>query len=236
MIFGPRGSQNRFVNLSIHINQHVIYRISNNSNPNYAKFLGICMDENLTWQPHFNHLKRRLSYSLFQMSRLKFVLPPRILRLLYFSTFQCHLEYGLGIWGCIPSIRNKIFLLQKKAIRLINRAPYRAHTLPLFSKSSILNIHDLFSAHVAGFMFDYVHGNLPMTFIDYFPTRHHLAYHTRQAALMPLPFSRTVFAATLPLHTYPGIWNQYKYLANRCITKAQFLRKIKAHFMAHYLQ
>jgi hypothetical protein len=42
----------------------------------------------------------------------------------YHAMFASHLRFGLIAWGAVnATYKNKIFVLQKKAIRLINKLP-----------------------------------------------------------------------------------------------------------------
>ena len=59
-------------------------------------------------------------------------------------------------------------LLQKRAIRCINRSRYNSHTDPLFYKNSILKVKDLHELEIALCMYDFVHSTLPKSFNDMF--------------------------------------------------------------------
>ena len=48
---------------------------------------------------------------------------------------------------------DKIFKLQKWAIRTISNSHYRSHTRPLFSKFNIFNVHDTFKLNLGIFMY-----------------------------------------------------------------------------------
>ena len=65
---------------------------------------------------------------------------------------------------------NKIFILQKRAIRTICKCKYRDHTEPLFKKENILKINDVFKLHVNLSMYDYRQNHLPESFNNVFPS------------------------------------------------------------------
>ena len=49
------------------------------------------------------------------------------------------MSYGILIWGLAKtSLTQKVFRLQKKAIRIIEKAEYQAHTDPIFKRQTIL--------------------------------------------------------------------------------------------------
>ena len=72
-----------------------------------------------------------------------------------------HLLYGILVWGFD---NGRLFKLQKRAIRIINKAEYNAHTEPLFKSSKILKIADMFSLSCLKFLYKYFKGNLPAHF------------------------------------------------------------------------
>ena len=65
--------------------------------------------------------------------------------------------YSLCAWGaCGNNQLNRIWLLQKKAMRIIGHSNIRAHTNELFHAKNVLKIHDLFSYNL-GTLYIYVH-------------------------------------------------------------------------------
>ena len=105
---------------------------------------------------------------------------------------------------------NKTFLLQKRAIRSINRAAYNSHTDPLFKTSKILKLHDLYILQACLFTYDFERKQLPTSFTHYFRHTHdiHPHIHTRQSHLIHETIARNTFIANLPQHKISHIWNQ----------------------------
>ena len=84
------------------------------------------------------------------MFSLKDIIPPRCLRIIYFSLIQSYIQYCLPIFGATFDTHiEPLRILQKRAIRIINNASYHAHTDPLFFKSNILKIDDLYLHSIA---------------------------------------------------------------------------------------
>ena len=76
-----------------------------------------------------------------------------------------YLNYGILAWGnCNKTLIDKLFIIQKRAIRVVNRVGYLSHTNYLFQKNKILKINDLFLYHVGIFMFRLSLNNLPEVF------------------------------------------------------------------------
>ena len=109
--------------------------------------------------------------SLYFMNKVKNILPTSALKILYYALVHCHIIYGIMVWGGAQTM-NKIFILQKRAIRTICKRKYRDHTEPLFKKENILKINDVFKLHVNLFMYDYRQDHLPdlpESFNHFFP-------------------------------------------------------------------
>ena len=96
-------------------------------------FLGLTIDEHLTWKPHIQKVSNKIARTLGVMCRLKNFLPSHILRMLYNSLVLPHLQYSILTWGFKASRLEK---LQKRALRIITRSKYNAHTEPLFKKQT----------------------------------------------------------------------------------------------------
>ena len=113
----------------IQLNDVVIERVSN------FNFLGVTLDEQLNWKKHI-----KCSKTVGILNKLKLILPINIKILLYNTLLIPHINYCLMAWGfnC-----NRLYTLQKKAIRIISQSKYNAHTSPLFKKLKLLKLQDL---------------------------------------------------------------------------------------------
>ena len=79
--------------LSISINGNPVEQVTN------FNFLGITLDQNITWNDHMSKLSRKVARVIGIMNKLKHIFPHQILRTLYNSFIHPHLIYGLYIWG-----------------------------------------------------------------------------------------------------------------------------------------
>lgn len=109
----------------ITLNNIELERIGNNQPDKSIKFLGVHMDENLTWTPHLQMVKSKLSRSIFALNKVKNIFPHDILKSLYYSLIHSHMVYGIQAWGNATKI-SQIEILQKRAIRIINRKAFKS--------------------------------------------------------------------------------------------------------------
>jgi len=97
---------------------------------NSPKFLGITLDNTLSWRPHIDAITSKLSSAGFALRIIKHFLSLESLRMVYFSYFQSLMTYGIIFWA--NSYYSKVnFQLQKRVIRFItgirNRESCREH-------------------------------------------------------------------------------------------------------------
>ena len=76
-------------------------------------FLGLSINENLTWSSHAKKISNKISRIIGIMNRLKRFLPLSALKLMYFSLINSHLQFCVATWGFDHSRINK---LQKRQL------------------------------------------------------------------------------------------------------------------------
>ena len=64
-----------------------------------TKFLGVTIDENLSWKNHIDGITKTISRNIGMINKLKFIIPERILHTLYCTLVLPNINYGILIWG-----------------------------------------------------------------------------------------------------------------------------------------
>ena len=109
------------------------------------KFLGLIVDYNLSFKDHISYIGSKISKSIGIFYKIRDFLPTHILRNLYYSFIHPYINYALESWyASFKTDSNKIFVLQKKAIRCIYELPYNSHTAEYFIRARILKLEDLY--------------------------------------------------------------------------------------------
>jgi len=173
------------------------------------KYLGILLDEHLTFDYHINYLCKKLAKSLYFIAKVKNTLPKKALLCLYYSLFHSNLLYGLNVFSC-TSAKNidKLCKLQKRAVRLINLAKNNSPTGNLFLKDSILPLKDLITFKKACFMHLVYYGDCPLPLLEIFPKaapNHEHDLRTTNNFFIPRPKSE--FFKKMPPFNFPETWN-----------------------------
>ena len=120
---------------------------------NACKFLGVTIDQNLTWENHITELAKKCSSSIGILYKMKNFLPEKALLGLYNTLVLSHINYGITAWSCAGvSAKTRLHILQKRAMRAISHSEFRSHTNPLFIKYNQLKIEELCKLNIGTFM------------------------------------------------------------------------------------
>ena len=106
-------------NISLYLDNKSIDAVS------HFNFLGLFIDENLSWKNHIAMVTNKLSKISGVLHRLKYIYPQHVLVAIYKSLFILHLNYGSLLWGHNFDIVSK---LQKSVVRTITNSAYIAHS------------------------------------------------------------------------------------------------------------
>lgn len=125
-------------------------------------YLGVMLDDALHWKPHLQTLGKKLSSVCFTLTKARQHFETDILRTIYFSLFQSQITYCIECWGFTyhTSIKH-IICLQKRALRIINHAPPRTPSRPLFSKTAIMPVLTLRDYRIALLVNKIICNNFP---------------------------------------------------------------------------
>jgi hypothetical protein len=116
----------------------------------FTKFLGMLVDNELTWTDHVDSVCKKVSSALFLLRRLSKHCPAELLLMAYYGLIQCHLSYGIALWGnCSQRNFNRIFVLQKKAVRIIAKLKFRESCRDAFRELGLLTLAELYILDVA---------------------------------------------------------------------------------------
>ena len=180
--------------LSLNIGNYTLPNCDN------SKFLGVIVDNKLKFKNHIDYISKKISKSIgiiYKLSKLK--MPFNVLKQLYYNLIYSHLNYTVCCYASTyDSHLNKLLLLQKRVIRIINNAPFQAHTDPLFFANGILKIHDIYKLNIGLYMYQH---NMSAQYLR------SQAYHTRgQDVLLPHSARLTLTQNSISV-AGPNIWN-----------------------------
>ena len=168
-------------------------------------FLGLNLDEHMNWNTHIQVTANKIARTIGVINRLKHYLPLEVLRYLYNALILPYFQYSVLTWGFKQNRLNK---LQKRAVRVVSRSKYNAHTEPLFKKLNLLKLDDIFKLNILKTFFNYTNETLPKYFSDMFSAvqaRH--GYNTRTHGHLQVTYARTASCQDCIRHFLPRFIN-----------------------------
>ena len=104
-----------------------------------SKFLGVIIDDKLSWIHHIDHICKKISKSIGILYKLQNFLDTKSLINMYYCFVYPYLQYCNEVWGNAYSIHlNRLIVLQKRVIRIIAKVDKFHHTDSLFTKFEII--------------------------------------------------------------------------------------------------
>ena len=229
-ILFSRGGDRTAHDLSIYINDEKLEQVQT------TKFLGLYIDEKLSWEYHIEHCKSKVSKGVYAINSSKHILSQRHLKILYYSLIHPHLLYGIRLWGnAYQKYICRLEIAQKKAIRAIAGANYNATSSPLFKKLNILKFKDLYDLQIKQFVYEFVNMTLPNPLLatyTYHGDRHE--HNTRHNTDPRSPSVNSNVMRRSFLYMGPILWMNLDDQVKSSKSKTIFKRKITQNYLRNY--
>ena len=202
---------------TLHLNGSNILKV------NQTKFLGVIIDDKLTWQPHIDHLHKKLACCTGTLNRIKENIPSHLHKDLYHTLFESHLSYGITVWGDLSESKiTPLFTSQKRCLRILfgdkevymdkfktcarvrpfgdqildSRFYIKEHTKPIFNNEKLLTIHNLHTYHKISETFSILKFRCPISLYSLFQLSHRKPTMT----IIPHPDNKYI-------HSVSKVWN-----------------------------
>ena len=201
-----------------------------------TKFLGVLIDHKLNWKDHINHICNKVSRNIAIIYKASKVLNTKSLFSLYCTLILPYLNYCSENWGnTYESNLNKLFLKQKRVIRIINKATFYAHTTLLFKKLNVLKLKDLIELKTAIFMYKVYTKSLPRNLLEKFEIKNkNRFYNLRSSQAFNLKFVRTTQKQMCLSVCGLKLWNSLSEETLNCKSIQSFKSKYKSMLLYKY--
>ena len=185
-------------------------KIQNNplTRRNVTKYLGILIDDKLTWKDHIHHVNMKLRKGIGLLSKVSNLVTKATLKTLYYSFIYPYLNYNLLNWcSAAPTNLNCLKISNKKAVRTILSKNNREPSLPLFKLLEILPFEELINFKQGQFMWKVDHSMMPSLNQSCY-VQNNFEIYTRQNVLkFIIPTPRTTYAKRHLTYTTIKLWN-----------------------------
>ena len=198
------------------------------------KFLGVIVDDRLSWKPHIKHVQSKVSRSIAVIYKAKQVLDHNSLRTLYCSLVLPYLHYCAEVWGNnYKTSLQSLIILQKRAIRTIHKVTYLEHTDPLFIQSNLLKFTDIVAYQTAIIMYKAKNRQLPGNIQHLFRNREG-GYYLRGEGNFTILSIRTKMKSFCISITGVKLWNKLSEELKQSPNINQFKKRYKNMLISGY--
>ena len=191
-----------------------------------TKSLGVTFDSNLNFKSHIENIVGKISKTVGVFYKIKSLVPNQVLISLYYSLVYPYLIYCVLIWGgTFRSYLDKILLLQKKIVRIITNSEYLAHSDPLFHRTGILKIQEIYDYQLS--IFAYKNQNNFTSFTH--------EYQTRFRDIAVPTFQRLSISQRSLSYAAPSMFNSLPNEVKNSRSLPMFKKKCKTYLLDRYL-
>ncbi len=203
-----------------------------------VKYLGVLIDNNLTWSNHVKHVTIKVSKGIGILSKIRHYAPKNVLMNIYNAFVSPHINYAITNWGgTYPTILDELTKCLKKAARITNFKKQFEHSKPSFKALNTLNLEDTYKLECAKFFFEISKGQNTALFSSFFQKtkdQHH--YGTRQArsGKLYIPTVRTNYKKHFISYSGIKIWNSIPEDIRNSPSKKLFVKIYKRMLLQEY--
>lgn len=104
-----------------------------------ASFLGVILNDSLSWEPHIEALAKKLNKACYALNILKRSFTSNTLIDIYYAYVYSIVSYAIAVWGN-SGHAHRIFVGQKRALRIIYNLSYRQSCRETFRGNRILTV------------------------------------------------------------------------------------------------
>ena len=229
IVFKPN-QKRRGYNFQILINEQQINQVKE------TVFLGVIIDENITWKSEISHVANKVSKSIGMIHKSSFYLSSYSLRVLYYSLVYPYFFYCNIVWASTYKTNLvRLVKLQKRVVRIIDKSHFNAHSDPIFKKHGILKFHDLNLLAFGQFMFSYEIRTLPPKLASKFTLNSQIhTYYSRNSHAFRLPFCRTNIKQFSVFYQGPKFYNSLDNDIINSSSTASLKKALKSFFFNNY--
>lgn len=102
-----------------------------------TKFLGVLIDENITWSSQIELVVGKLNKACYTIRFLSNYVNEQVLKTIYYSNFYSVMRFNILNWGSSTEL-TKVFLLQKRTVRILKKMKFNQSCRGVFRSNNLL--------------------------------------------------------------------------------------------------
>ena len=200
-----------------------------------VRSLGVLLDQCLTFEEHVNSACKTARYHLYNIQRIRHLLPTKACEQLVHAFVFAKLDYGNALlYGLPKKTLHKLQLIQNSAARVVQRVPKREHITPVLKSLHWLPIVARIDFKIALLTYKILHGAGPAYLGDLIRA-HEPPRDLRTSSQLllqhpPRNADRRSFRSAAP-----EVWNALPLCVREAENNVSFKRQLKTFLFNKYL-
>ena len=221
-IYHRKGRRMHGDNFALEINNVNLERVKS------VKFLGVILDDHLSWEHHVNVVTSRISKLIPLIHKIRDNLSSSSLRQIYFALIYPSLTYCIAVWGsCNSTVFQGVMLVMKRVVRIMSFSNRFEHSGPLFLRFNLLDYFNIKKYMLLLFVYKALcTGSGYFSFISH----ERITRQTNQK-LLQLPNVISTHSRRGARWTRVGLWNALPLGIREADTYDSFKRNLKSHLL-----
>jgi len=223
MLFKPSRIDNDHIknfNLNLFIEGFVIDRVYS------TKYLGLIIDDMLTWKDHIKSLVAKVSSIIGIIYRRSYLLPPMCKRNVYFALVYSKLVYGVEVYAntCMSYLK-PLIIKCNSLLRVLQNAKRTTRNKDLYKNYNTLPVNMLFNLNLMKLMHNclYSSSTMPKVICNLFKTGDDVHnYNTRNSKMFFIFFISDCVSRNSIQYIGPSLWSKLPNYLRTCSSNHKF--------------
>jgi len=201
-----------------------------------AKYLGITLDENLSWEEHITNINKSLIKTSNSFKIIKRRVHEENKATLYYAYIYSRIQYGIEVYGRADStVIKKVQTQQNRSLKILYDKDYYTPTTTLHKELNLLLVKDIYNLNIAKFVYKQKHDLLPEIFTNLFTENNQIhKYKTRQTNNIHQKHPVNKFGKLTTDYQGANIWNNIPNSIRTLKTVKTFSKKLKRTYINTY--
>ena len=230
-VFHCKRDHNKCCPDHFYVNQTKICRASS------VKYLGVLIDEDLSWKDHIQDLTNKLVKYTSIFFHIREKIPPAVALQMYYGLVYSRLSYGIEIYGMAKSSTiSPLQVMQNRLLKILTFKHRRFPTNSLYQELEILKVSDIHNLRLYVMIYKYVTGKLPEIFNNIFQDSESQpgTINTRNNSLFNVTRQNNIYGK-LMLNNYGfNLWQRIPISIKQSTTLSSFKSAVKKYLMEQY--
>lgn len=190
------------------------------------KILGVPFSSNLSWNTHIDYICKKLAQVNGVLFRCRSLIPLQAKLQIYYALFHSRLTNCSLVWGTTTTSNiNRLTILQKKIIRVIDNIDRMQTTKEAFAKYNIVRFDNMYQFRLLDTM--YYTSSVIANYLKQLAglQSHYTNVNTRNPILWAVPSFRTNYKLQSLTYNIPTLLNQHKN------TSGMTRKELRNHFV-----